>query len=85
VASPRRFSRASTARYSHRGDDAALAEQIMAYVRDRALVAVQSAGALAAAARYSPDRIAAAYGAVFEGLVGKPAGEALLQPREARP
>lgn len=67
------------------GDDAALAEQIMAYARDRALVATQSAGALAAAARYSPDRIAAAYGAVFDGLVGKPAGTALLQPRETRP
>lgn len=67
------------------GDDAALAEQIMANARDRALVATQSAGALAAAARYSPDRIAAAYGAVFDGLVGKPAGNALLQPREARP
>jgi len=67
------------------GDDAALAEQIMAYARDRTLVATQSAGALAAAARYSPDRIAAAYGAVFDGLAGKPAGNALLQPREARP
>lgn len=67
------------------GDDAALAAQITAYARDRGLVAVQSAGALAAATRYSPDRIAAAYGAVFDGLVGKPAGTALLQPREARP
>ena len=66
------------------GDDAALAEQIMAYAKDRTLVATQSAGALAAAARYSPDLIAAAYGAVFEGIVGKPTGEALLQPREAR-
>lgn len=67
------------------GDDAALAAQITAYARDRGLVAVQSAGALAAAARYSPDRIAAAYGAVFDGLVGKPAATALLQPWEARP
>lgn len=67
------------------GDDAALAELIMAYAGDPALVAVQSAGALAAAARYAPERIAAAYGAVFDGLVGKPAEGALLQPREARP
>jgi len=67
------------------GDDAALAERIMAFAKDRTLVATQSAGALAAAARYTPDRIAAAYGAVFDSLVGKPAEGTFLQPREARP
>lgn len=67
------------------GDDAALAEAIMAFVRNRMLVTTQSAGALAAAARYTPDRIAAAYGAVFDSLVGKPAEGTLLQAREARP
>ncbi|MCV9936369.1 glycosyltransferase [Boseaceae bacterium BT-24-1] len=66
------------------GDDAALAEAIMAFAKDRTLVARQSAGALAAAARYTPDRIAAAYGAVFDRLVGKSAEGTLLQPREAR-
>ena len=66
------------------GDDAALAERITAFARDRTLVATQSAGALAAAARYAPDRIAAAYGAVFDGLAGKPAEGPLLLPREAR-
>lgn len=66
------------------GDDAALAERITVFARDRALVATQSAGALAAASRYAPDRIAAAYGAVFDGLAGKPAEGPLLQPREAR-
>jgi len=66
------------------GDDAALAERIATFAADRTLVAAQSAGALAAAARYFPDRIAAAYGAVFDGLVGKPAEGTLLQPREAR-
>lgn len=66
------------------GDEAALAECIMTFARDRALVAAQSAGALATAARYAPDRIANAYDAVFEGLVGKPAEGAFLQPREAR-
>jgi glycosyltransferase involved in cell wall biosynthesis len=66
------------------GDAAALAEQIMAFARDRTLVATQSAGALAAAARYAPDRIAAAYGAVFDSLVGKPAEGTLLRVREVR-
>lgn len=66
------------------GDDAALAEQLSAFAGDRALVATLSAGALAAATRYAPERIAAAYGAVFEGLVGKSAESALPQAREAR-
>ncbi|MGX1789628.1 glycosyltransferase family 4 protein [Bosea sp. NPDC055332] len=67
------------------GDDAALAAGILDLARDRALVARLSAGALAAAARYAPDRIATAYGAVFDRLVRKPAGDAFLQPGEARP
>lgn len=67
------------------GDDAALAGEIAALARDRALVARLSAGALEAAARYAPERIAAAYAAVFDSLVGKPAEAALLQAGEARP
>lgn len=67
------------------GDDAALAAEIMNLARNRALVAQWSAGALAATARYAPARIAAAYGAVFDSLVGKPTEGALLQPQEARP
>lgn len=67
------------------GDDATLASEIAAIARDRALVARLSAGALEAAARYAPERIAAAYAAVFDGLVGKPAEAALLQAGEARP
>jgi glycosyltransferase involved in cell wall biosynthesis len=66
------------------GDDAALAEQLSAFAGDRTLVAALSAGALAAATRYAPERIAAAYGAVFEGLVGKSAETALPQAREAQ-
>lgn len=66
------------------GDDAALAEQLSAFAGDRALVATLSAGALAAATRYAPERIAAAYGAVFEGLVGKSTETASPQAREAR-
>lgn len=67
------------------GDDAALAAEILKLARDRTLVAGLSTGALAAAARYAPDRIAAAYGAVFDGLVRKPAAGALPLAGEARP
>lgn len=67
------------------GDDAALAAQILDLARDRALVAKLSAGALTAAARYAPDRIASAYTAVFDGLVRKPAAGTLPLPGEARP
>ncbi|WP_244607147.1 glycosyltransferase family 4 protein [Bosea sp. CS1GBMeth4] len=67
------------------GDDAALAGEIAALARDRALVARLSAGALEAAARYAPERIAAAYAAVFNSLLREPAEGALLQAGEARP
>lgn len=67
------------------GDEAALAAAILGLARDRELIPKLSAGALTAAARYAPERIAAAYGVVFDGLLGKPAEDALPQPREARP
>lgn len=67
------------------GDDAALAQEILAMVRDRAMVAKLSAGALEAAGRYAPARIAAAFEAVFAGLVHKPMQAPLLQAEEARP
>lgn len=67
------------------GDDAALAAQILDLAQDRAVVATLSAGALTAAARYAPDRIAAAYGAVFDGLVRNPVAGTLPLPGEARP
>lgn len=67
------------------GDDAALAREIMALVADRALVARLSAGALEAAARYAPQRIASAFDAVFAGLVRGPVESAVLRPEEARP
>jgi len=67
------------------GDDAALAAGILDLARDHQLVARLSAGALAAAGRYAPERIAASYGAVFDALVRKPAAGTLLQPGEARP
>lgn len=66
------------------GDDAALAAQILDLAQDRAVVATLSAGALTAAARYAPDRIAAAYGAVFGSLVRNPVAGPLPLPGEAR-
>ena len=67
------------------GDDAALAALIMDFAGDRGHVAALSADALATSARYAPERIAAAFDAVFAGLVRKPAGSPLLRPGEARP
>jgi len=67
------------------GDDAALAAALAALADDREPVATWSAGALATASRYAPERIAAAYGAVFERLVRGPAAAASLRTGDARP
>lgn len=61
------------------GDDAELAARIDSLVDDRDLVARLSVGALQAASRYAPQRIAAAFDEALTGLVQQAARPALLQ------
>lgn len=51
------------------GDDGALAQQITELVQNPERIAHLSAGALEAARRYAPERIAASYEAVFAALL----------------
>ena len=70
-------------------DDAELARLLAGIARDPARLADLSAGALAAARRYRPDRIAAGFDAVFAGLVPAVAARDAAAPSlvftEARP
>jgi len=50
------------------GDDAELAQRITDFVQNPAQVLALSAGAIEAAGRYAPERIALSYEAVFAGL-----------------
>ena len=67
------------------GDEAGLAGRIEQLLAERSRLADLSAGALQAASRYAPERVAAAFDAVLTGLVASRAAPHALQPEGSLP